>query len=101
MADRRQTVDRHNDPETYDSRLYDVGALWETTSRRTGRPILTGTLSRGVVADPIDILITENAREDRSDNAPSHRVFIRIPRRGANANGNSDGPNDDKDGLSF
>jgi hypothetical protein len=99
MADRRQSINNQNGAETYDSRLYEVGVLWEGTSRRTGRPILTGTLSRGVVADPLDILVTENAREDRSDNAPSHRVFIRIPRRVANGNGEA--PAKDDDDLSF
>jgi hypothetical protein len=47
-------------------------------------------VSLGVTGMPMPILITENNRDDRSERAPSHFIFIRVPRRGAD-NGQSGG----------
>lgn len=100
MADRRGTP-QPQEAQTYDTRLFQVGVLWSSTSRTSGHPILSGEISLGLMG-PRDVVITENNRPDRGDSAPTHFVFIRIPRRGVNANGNGDAlTKDDDDGLSF
>ena len=86
MADRRSQ--RPTEEQEYTDRLFQVGVLWQGQSRRSGRPILTGEMSLGLFG-PRDILITENAFSDRSENAPSHVIYIRVPRRGT-GNGQAD-----------
>jgi hypothetical protein len=66
--------------QVYDSRLFQVGALWETVSRTSGNPILSGEISLGLFG-PRDVLITQNSNPDRSDRSPTHIIFIRVPLR--------------------
>jgi hypothetical protein len=99
MAERRNNPQSSPTPDTeYDSRLYQVGVLWSGTSRRTGNRIMTGELSLGLLG-PRDVLVTENNRPEKGENAPSHLIFIRVPLRGNGAgNGNS---RQSDDGLTF
>ena len=66
--------------QVYDSRLFQVGALWETVSRTSGNPILSGEVSLGLFG-PRDVLITQNSNPERSDRSPTHIIFIRVPLR--------------------
>jgi hypothetical protein len=99
MADRRNVPQQQAAP-VYADRLYQVGVLWSSTSRTSGNRILTGEISLGLMG-PRDVLITENNRQDKGDSAPTHFVFIRVPRRGASGNGTGDGPSSDDDDLPF
>jgi hypothetical protein len=98
MADRRNTPAQPS--VVYDSRLYQVGALWAGTSRASGNPILTGEISLGLMG-PKDVLITQNTRQDRAENSPSHFVFIRIPLRRGGTNGQNNEQIKDDDDLPF
>lgn len=100
MAERRTTNPQSpQTPDTeYDSRLFQVGVLWSSTSRRTGNPIMTGELSLGMLG-PRDVLVTENNRPEKGENAPSHLIFIRVPLR-RNGADNGNGQRSD-DGLNF
>lgn len=84
MADTRRRPEQTSQQydRTYDTRLHPVGQLWQTTSTTSGRPLLTGEVSLGVTGMPVPVVITENTREDRSERAPTHTIFIRVPRRG-------------------
>jgi hypothetical protein len=73
------------EPE-YDSRLFQVGALWESVSRTSGNPILSGEISLGLFG-PRDVLITQNSNPERSDRSPTHIIFIRVPLRERGENG--------------
>ena len=98
MAERRNPQTPPAPDTEYDSRLYQVGVLWSGTSRRTGNRIMTGELSLGLLG-PRDVLVTENTRPEKGENAPSHLVFIRVPLR-RNGADNGNGRQSD-DGLKF
>lgn len=72
--------------QEYDSRLFQVGALWEGKSRTSGNPILSGEISLGLFG-PRDVLITTNNNPDKSERSPTHIIFIRVPLRERQANG--------------
>ena len=75
--------------QEYDSRLFQVGALWESVSRTSGNPILSGEVSLGLFG-PRDVLITANSNPERSERSPTHVVFIRVPLRERSENGARD-----------
>ena len=72
--------------QEYDSRLFQIGVLWESTSRVTGKPIWSGEIGNGL-NDPRDVLIYENPNPNRSENSPTHIIAIRVPLRVSQAEG--------------